>query len=143
MPKFLKTLFASLFSVSSAAQAVEPSTTLDKSDTAKQIHLLVWGGFETPNSIMEIISKEILPPEELNEADRKWIGEEVKREFADGRGDPTGPVDHRPVARVMDCKGSVLRRRYRHPPMRRATRYSGNGLCGGVTPPAPHCGGQG
>jgi len=83
MHKFLKALFAGLFSVSVTAQAAEPATTLDRSDTARQIHLLVWGGFETPDSIVEIISEEYLSPEELNEADRKWIATEAERMFAE------------------------------------------------------------
>ncbi|MEB2842856.1 hypothetical protein GAO09_28050 [Rhizobiales bacterium RZME27] len=82
--KFLKILFAGLFTASTA-QAVHAAEPMDRHDTGLAIRNLVWAGFETQADIEVIISEEYLDPADLNATDRQWIRKETAGLFEEKR----------------------------------------------------------
>lgn len=83
MLKFFRSLMANR--ASDHMQENKENSRLHHEGIAHEIHLLVWGGFETPASIREIITEQTTAPNQLTAGDRRWITTEIQRRLADKR----------------------------------------------------------
>ncbi|ALM53329.1 DUF6891 domain-containing protein [Halomonas huangheensis] len=83
MLKFLRSLLGNR--AGDHAPEDDENSRMNHEGIAREIHLLVWGGFETPASIIEIITEQSLTRDQLTASDRRWITTEIQRRLADKR----------------------------------------------------------
>ncbi|MBP1851633.1 DUF6891 domain-containing protein [Rhizobium halophytocola] len=90
MMKRLATLLSVWLPFLGGAEAQDVAPSFDRGQTIVEIRMLVWSGFETPNSVAETIEDEYLDPDDLTPGGRDWLSGEIERQFKAKRAEEAG-----------------------------------------------------